>query len=96
MNFPFGATFGFVAGAAILGPAAVLIGGWAELGERTTWTLAGVLLGSGGMGGAVIGATRDILAYLRRALPVKHGPEADYGSRPPETGIAMHTRHATD
>jgi hypothetical protein len=34
-------------------------------------------------GGSIIGAVRDILAYLDRRFPPRHGPEADYRDAEP-------------
>ncbi|HKA06767.1 MAG TPA: hypothetical protein VKD71_05875 [Gemmataceae bacterium] len=36
------------------------------------------LAGNGATLGAVFGAARDCMVHLRRALPVRHGPEDDY------------------
>jgi hypothetical protein len=70
--------FGFFIGLGALVPPALLVCTQADLGERTAWTIIAVLAGAGGIGGAVVGVTRDILVYFRRAFPVQHGPEADY------------------
>jgi hypothetical protein len=75
---PFGALFGFCVGLGGLVPVALLVCAQADLGERTAWTVIAILASAGGIGGAIIGATRDILVSLRRAFPPQHGPEADY------------------
>jgi hypothetical protein len=76
--FPFGALIGLVVGAGSLGGAAFLVGDFFDLGERLQVTLVGILIGSGGVMGTLLGATSDILAYLHRALPLQHSQDADY------------------
>jgi hypothetical protein len=48
--------------------------------------LAAILAGNGAMAGAIVGGVGDLLAYLREALPIRHGPEADYRDPDPPAG----------
>jgi hypothetical protein len=77
--FPVWAFTGFWLGALCGGGLGYLISiatdGWSGL-------VSPLAAGGGAAGGAVVGAVRDILAYLDRRFPSNDGPESDYRDEP--------------
>ena len=80
--FPVWALCGFCLGGLTGFGAGYALGTATEFPSQSALFMATFLGGGGAAGGAVVGAVRDILAYLSQLAPVRAGPEADYRDQP--------------